>query len=58
MELLKILHPLDMSIIKLVLPLNVLESLMASVENELSSYKVVTPVVQAPNDDIKFFIIS
>jgi len=44
--------------IELVFSLNILKSITGRIEYELSSYKIVSPMFQAPDDGIKFFIIS
>jgi len=44
--------------IELVLSLDVLKSLMVRMDYELDCYKLVTPMFQATDDGIEFFVIS
>ena len=58
MEGLKILYPFSMSRVEFVLSLNVLESLMIRMENEFSSNKIMTLMLQCSNDSIKLLVVG
>ena len=58
MERLKILYPLSMSWVEFVLTLDIFQCFMIGMEEEFTSYEIVTPILQGTNDGIELFVVG
>ena len=57
-KLLKELHPVGMSLVKLALAFQILKGFMITMDHKLLWKKVVLPILQSSNKSIKLFIIG